>query len=487
MRIRSTLKIAGAIFLFFSAIPVVRAQTFNSLVSFDISNGAIPGYGNLAQGRDGRLYGTTSALSTGSVFSLTAAGVISAERMPESLQSPYAGLVLGVDGNLYGTTFYGGDIGECLDDDGVGCGAIFKGTPGGNLTQIYSFCAQANCADGAKPIAGLIQAADGNFYGTTSSGGGFGPCFLNCGTIFKITPTGTLTTLHIFCSQGNCNDGAIPHAGLVQGTDGNFYGTTSAGGLGTECNGGCGTVFEITPRGTLSTLHSFALADGAQPFAGVVQAADGDFYGTTFEGGGNTACEFGCGTVFKISRNGTLTTLHTFDSMDGAMPVAGLVQGTDGNFYGTTVAGGVHNAGTIFSITPKGLLTTLYNFCAQLACGDGGIANGGLLQSTDGVFYGTTSAGGSDGYGSVYSLGVGLAPFITFVHNSGRVGETGGILGQGFIGTTSVAINGIQANFTIVSDTFMRATVPAGATTGYVTVVTPSGTLTSNGPFRVIP
>lgn len=162
---------------------------------------------------------------------------------------------------------------------------------------------------------------------------------------------------------------------------------------------------------------------------------------------------------------------------------------TDENFYGTTQEGGDLNCippygcGTLFDITPSGALTTLHIFEQS----DGGYPSGGLLQATNGMLYGTTSIGGSEGDGTVFSLSMGFNPFVAFVRDAGRVGGTDGILGQGFTGTSGVAINGIQAQFEVKSDTFIRATVPAGATTGYVTVATPGGTLTSNVPFHVIP
>ena len=206
------------------------------------------------------------------------------------------------------------------------CAAAVINSPAQTLVTLYSFCAQQNCADGDYPRAGLVQATDGNFYGTTFYGGTQG-----FGTVFKITPSGTLTTLHSFA--GYQTDGANPHAGLVQGTDGNFYGTTEDGGRNYD-----GTVFKITPAGTLTTLHSFDGSDGAYPEAGLVQATDGNFYGTT-----------GWGTVFKITPSGTLT---PFCSLDG--PPNQLVQATDGNFYGTTSRSGDDLYGSVFKITSAG-------------------------------------------------------------------------------------------------------------------------------------
>jgi uncharacterized repeat protein (TIGR03803 family) len=235
----------------------------------------------------------------------------------------------------------------------------------------------------------------------------------------------------------------------------------------------------------------------SRPLSPDGDCTNGDLYGTTLFGGVNNACGFpGCGTVFKITREGVLTTIYSFCSqpgcVDGALPYAGLTQGTDGNLYGTTWQGGNGNeacyegCGTVFRISREGALTTLYSFCSQPGCMDGSSPQAGLVQATDGNFYGTTYDGGTDGEGTVFSLSMGLGPFVTFVHSAGKVGQTGGILGQGLTGTTSVMLNGIPASFTVVSDTFIRATVPAGATTGYVTVTTPSGMLTSNVPFHVL-
>ena len=217
------------------------------------------------------------------------------------------------DGNFYGTTEWGG---------AYGLGTVFKISPGGTLTTLYSFCAGGlSCADGSLPTAGLVQAADGNLYGTTAEGGAN-----TDGTVFKITPGGSLTTLHSF--EGN--DGGLPEAALVQATDGNLYGTTSWGG-----SGGYGTVYKITLGGTLTTLHSFSgyPTDGGDPYAALVQATDGNLYGTTWRGG-----SYDEGTIFKITPTGTLTTLHSFDGTDGSFVQAGLVQASDGNFYGTASA-----------------------------------------------------------------------------------------------------------------------------------------------------
>jgi uncharacterized repeat protein (TIGR03803 family) len=388
-----------------------------------------------------------------------------------------SGLIQATGGNLYGTTFNGGANGS---------GTVFRITPSGMLTTLYSFCPLSGCLDGGGPYAGLVQATNGDLYGTTCCYGPHGAG--TAGTIFKITPSGTLTTLHSFCSQTGCPDGAGPYGALVQATNGDLYGTTSQSGAY-----GGGTVFKITPSGTLTTLHSFCSQTGCpdgSPPTGLVQAASGDFYGTTMYGGAS-----GLGTIFRITPSGTLATLYSFVCSqsacpDGTEPSAGLVQATDGNLYGTA-NGGANAGGTIFKITPSGTLTTLYSFCFQTGCTDGAYPSAGLVQATNGNFYGTTSEGGiggactGGGCGTVFRLSVGLGPFVITRPTSGEVGAAVMILGTDLTGATSVSFNGTAATFTVVSRSLITTTIPAGATTGFVTVATPTGTLKSNVKFRV--
>ncbi len=304
---------------------------------------------------------------------------------PDDGANPDAGLVQASDGNFYGTTAVGGANNHCARGS---CGTVFKITPSGTLTTLYSFVGYPN--DGAYPEAELVQARDGNFYGTTYGGGAN-----YYGTVFKITASGVLTTLHSF----NGDDGYYTYAGLVQASDGNFYGTTYFGGAHDS-----GTVFKSTPSGVLTTLYSFCsqnnCSDGYYPYAGLVLASDGDFYGTTLGGTNHW------GTVFKITPSGSMTTLHTFvgHPSDGGYPAAGLVQASDGNFYGATRYGGVNDQGTVFKITPSGALTTLYSFCSQRNCTDGEQPSAGLVQASDGNFYGTTLGGGANGYGTVFKI-----------------------------------------------------------------------------------
>jgi len=460
-------------------------QAFTTLASFDGTDGELPDAAPV-QATDGNLYGTTwngGASDLGTVFKTTPAGTLTTlynfcrQSGCADGANPVAGLVQAANGDFYGTTSYGGTTNK---------GTVFRITPSGTLTTLHSFCSLSGCTDGSLPYAGLVQATNGNLYGTTVNGGATG-----LGTIFKITPAGTLTTLYSFCAQSNCTDGSYPWAALVQATNGYLYGTTQGGGAH---NGG--TVFKVTPSGALTTLYSFCresgCGDGDWPEAGLVQATNGDFYGTTYFGGAG-----GDGTVFKITPTGTPTTLYSFCSQgahpvctDGGMPTAGLVQAADGNFYGTTEYGGAsaceYGCGTIFKITPNGTLTTLHSLCSQTNCTDGEYPFAGLVQATNGDLYGATTAGGANGgYGMVFGLYVGLAPFVGTQPTSGEVGAAVKILGTNLTGATSVTFNGAAAAFTVVSPSLITTTVPTGATTGTVQVITPSGTLSSNVPFRV--
>jgi len=221
---------------------------------------------------------------------------------------------------------------------------------------------------------------------------------------------------------------------------------------------------------------------------GITQAANGNFYGVTYEGGvGSCSNGAGCGTIFEMTPTGILTTLYSFCKVSGCPDGFGpgpVSQATDGNFYGTTV-GGTFGEGTVFQFTPNGSLTSLYNFCSQSGCPDGQVPDGGILQATNGTFYGTTDAGGANFGGTVFSVAMGLGPFVKTVPTAGKVGANVIILGNNLTGTTKVSLNGTVATYTVVSDTEITATVPTGATTGRVVVTTPSGTLKSNVVFRV--
>lgn len=290
--------------------------------------------------------------------------------------------------------------------------------PAQTYTRLFTF----GGTNGAQPAAALVQAADGDLYGTTMGGGingETGPCAQagGCGTIFKITPNGTLTTLYSFCAFSKCPDGAYPDAALVQAANGDLYGTTLQGGFSYcpsfSTSPGCGAVYKMTSSGLLTTIYNFcsqqACADGADPAAALVQGGNGVLYGTTTAGGANNA-----GTIFKITPKGNLTTLYSFCSLsgcaDGDGPSGGLVQAANGDLYGTSTGGGSSSycasvnpfsptCGTVFRITPSGAYTTLYSFCTQSGCADGSYPSGGLVQAANGRFYGVTSGGGVYGGG----------------------------------------------------------------------------------------
>jgi uncharacterized repeat protein (TIGR03803 family) len=379
--------------------------TLTVLHSFEGTDGEGP-WDGLAFGTDGDLYGTTTAGGTGyvassnavtgngTIFKVSPAGAWTNLHLFSDADGQYstAGLVLAADGNFYGTTEKGG---------ANGVGTVFKVTPGGALTTIYSFCAEVDCTDGQNPKGGLIQGSDGNLYGTTAFAGNPDA---SGGTAFRITPAGVLTTIYSFCSVGggDCTDGANPQSGLVQGGDGNFYGTTYYGGA----NNNTGTIFQLTPGGVLNTLYSFGgAADSAFPVGGLIRGSDGNWWGTT--SGGTISSPEGKGAIFKITPGGVFTTVYSFSSntAGGAYPRAGLLLGSDGNYYGTAMLDGKNgNGGTIFQITPDGTYTTLYSFCSVSACADGAAPLGSLVEDSAGNLYGTTSGGGANRYGTVFKL-----------------------------------------------------------------------------------
>ncbi len=445
------------------------AQSFKLLLTFDGSDGATPVETPLVQGIDGEFYGTTlggGANGSGTIFKIGPTGKLMTVYSFCALSNcadgsgPYGGLVLGTDGNFYGTTFSGG--GSTSD------GTIFKITPSGKLTTLHSF----DGTDGRMPVAPLVQGRDGYFYGITQSGG----FDLNAGGIFKISPNGSFTNVYFFGAA----DGSYPTGSLFQANDGNFYGTNEISGLN-----GYGTIFKMTPAGVFTTFYGFSSTDGSAPASGLIQGSDGYLYGTTYQGGANMdLCPNGCGTVFKISLAGKLTTIQSFDSTNGANPIGALIQATDGNFYGTTYGGGANGWGSVFEMTPSGTITNLHSFTGS----DGAQPYAGLVQGTGGNFYGTATNGTANApNGTAFRLGTGLGPFVKLVQPVRRVGQMVGIIGQGFVGTSDVSINGVSTPFMIRSGSYIAATVPAGATTGFITVTTTSGTLKSNVVLKIVP
>ena len=472
----------------FSATAFVAspAQTVTSLAAFDLSNGAGPG-GGLVQAFDGSFFGTTggggSSNNGGAVFQFVPGNSpVALYKFCGNKSCPTGGypastLVLAPSGLMYGTAAGGGND---------NAGTVFKVTPSGQFHLVYSFCVQVGCPDGQNLDTGLSRAFDGSFYGSAFNAGGNG-----YGTIFRVTATGQTTVEYSFCAKTNCLDGAAPSAPVTQGVNGNFYGTTIGGGTGGI---NAGTVFELSKTGALTTLYNFCsqtkCADGQRPASKLLLASDGNFYGTTSQGGTN-----GQGTIFRITPQGTLTKLYDLCSLascaDGAGTYSDLMQATDGKIYGVALQGGANNLGTIFQLTLAGGFNTLYSFSGT----DGAYPAGGLIQATDGNLYGTTESGGLvttcqanlGGCGTIYELNMGLSPLVKLVQPWGKVGTTAILLGTNLSGATSVAFNGTSASFTVVSATEISATVPAGAVSGKVQVVTPSGTLSSNVAFVVVP
>jgi uncharacterized repeat protein (TIGR03803 family) len=454
------------------ATGVAHTQTISVLYNFADTGVGPSGFyspGVLAQGQDGNVYTTSFAggpsgesPEAGTFFNMTPAGnldLIYTFINDGSLTGcdPESGVTLGTDGNYYGTTVI------CTPDNN---GQVFQTTSSGPPAILYTF---TGGSDGGTPIAAPIMGTDGNLYGTAIQGGDS-----NCGTVYKLTVAGVLTPLHEF----DCATGAVPFAPLIQATDGNFYGTTENGGTN-----GFGVVFKITADGTYSVLYNFDGTHGGGSSAPLIQGADGSFYGTATTGGTGT---FGSrGVVFKLTPAGKIKVLHNFGATadDGNDPTTGLVQGTDGALYGVTQAGGTATLyGTIFRVKTNGkAYSVLYSFDGVSA----GTPEIALLQHTNGSFYSFASEGGTLEGGAFYSLDAGLKPFSKLASTSGPVGSTIGILGQGFTGTKKVMFTGGAAAFTVVSDTYLTATVPSGAKTGFVSVKTPAGSLKSSKKFIV--
>jgi uncharacterized repeat protein (TIGR03803 family) len=413
---------------------------------------------------------------------------------------PTGQLTQGADGNLWGITKNGG-VGPCSSEGNPGCGTIFEISTGGALTSLYSF----DGSTGYIPAGGLTLATDGNFYGVTTTGGEF-----NQGAAFQFTPWGDLSDFFGFCMEdcpeGYVLNGADPTTKIIQGTDGNLYGTTPYGG--TYCGiRGCGVFFKLTtsPFLGIMTFHSFHSGVGGPttsvvqgldgnfygiagnffkitsptyslvkfnnpfligwPIGGIILGTDGNFYGASI--GGSTT--YGCGVIYQMTPSGTFTTMYNFTGVnDGCTPESPLIQASDGNFYGLS------KGELFFQVTPTGAFTPIYS----------GV-QGTLMQATDGNFYGTDPTGGNCApyyCGSIFKLSTGLGPFVTTIPTSGKVGTVVSILGYNLLGA-NVSLNGTPLSSSYIEETELQVTIPAGATTGLMTV----GSLQSNKVFRVTP
>jgi uncharacterized repeat protein (TIGR03803 family) len=488
---RIQLAVALALALAASA-PRTQAQTYTVLYNFG-NVSCDPGFpsnvGAIAQGRDGDFYTTApdgGCDSNGAAFKMSPSGKMT---LLHSFNygagdgiGPQSGLTLGTNGTFWGTTegedFYDGNV-------------IFYINAAGTLTA-FNVLGGVN---GGEPIAPPVQGRDGNFYGMTTAGGNDTLCTSGdggCGVIYKITPAGKFQVIYTF-DQTN---GANPDDPLLLGTDGNFYGTTFYGGSINGVYNGNGVVFKVTPQGNYTPIYVFcaqqACLDGGQPAGGLVQGSDGNFYGTTVAGGTHLYSDYFGGTIFKLTPAGEYTVLYNFcaqpNCADGGESIAGLIQGTDGNFYGVAEAGGANGNGTIFQITPEGKYMVLHSFDFT----DGNAPESPLTQGTNGILYGQTVDGGTGPCintrcGVFFSLDMKLPAYIAPVSSYGQEGVTIEILGQDLTETTDVSFNGTSAEFDAVDNTYLTATVPAGATLGPVKVTTTTGTFTSKTEFRVLP
>lgn len=391
--------------------PVTVIYTFSATQSSPPnvvnSDGASPA-ARLLVGSDGTFYGTTTTggnYGAGNVFSVTSNGIFNDifdfrsftenNGLTDSDFGPNE-LASAPHGSFFGTTQRGG-----TNQDGT----IFKVSPTGQEVDVHIFSApgeNSTNSDGINPSPALVLGPDGNYYGTTQAGGTNGT-----GTIFQLTPNGNFTTVYTFTAynaSSENSDGAMPNS-LTLGADGNFYGTCELGGANAE-----GTFFEITTGGTFTLLYSFGATtnDAAYPQAQMIQAADGNFYGTSANGGA-----FGAGTVFSASSNGTINLLYSFTGGDdGGDPMAPLALSSNGNFYGVTDEG-INAAGTIFELTPSGVFGTVFSFPATDANGAntvGTFPQAGLTVGRDGNLYGSCLDGGTNGDGVIFKFNPNITP-----------------------------------------------------------------------------
>jgi uncharacterized repeat protein (TIGR03803 family) len=387
----------GMVFAF-QAIPNgALAEKFKAIYTFHGTEDGNASNGPPYRDKSGNLFGTTMLGGTngkGTVFEVGRDGretVIHNFGTGSDGAYPSSGLIAAKGGKLVGTTQSGGTH---------NAGIVFSIAPNGTETVLYNFGGYP--IDGAEPVAGLIIDKAGNLYGTTAQGGSDPNCGTGCGTVFELTSAGSESMLHSF-SYGN-GDGVGPAAGLLMDQAGNLYGTTAVGGSGNACVSGCGTVFEISSQGTESILYYFrGGGDGQEPFAGLIEDHKGNLYGTTQNGGGTGCGGSGCGTVFRLQPNGDEAILHAFKGgKDGEQPYySGVISDKGGNLYGTTLLGGTSNAGTVFEVESNGKEKILHSLNGGQ---DGAAPASNPIMDGSGNLYGTASAGGTGGQGTVFTL-----------------------------------------------------------------------------------
>jgi hypothetical protein len=447
---------------------IALAQTVTQLYQFGSVNGDAvnPTYlAIITQGRDGNMYSTSpkgGANKTGAAFKFSPNGTESVIHsfLADGSEGTdcVSGFTLGRDGNFYGA---------CASYP-TSNGTLYRLTPSGTYSLLHAFAGGAS--DGAYPFSPPTQASDGNFYGVTYFGGFYS------GTFYQMTPGGTLKTLYDFGSPGKSFQ---PYGPLVQGPDGLLYGEALNGGA----HGG-GSIIKISTKGIETDLFALtSLNDGFESLGGVIQGTDGNYYGCTDVGG-----LYNWGTAFKVTSKGVYTVLRHFGatgSSDGVNCQVALVQATDGNFYGVQPLDLVHKKGAIFKIDTNGAYSVLYYFDGTV----GATPTSALFQNTNGLLYGLTNSGGigTPSQGIIYSFNIGAKPFARLELTSGKAGSSIGIFGQGFLAATSVTFGGVAATFTTQGDNYVTATVPSGGKSGPVVVNIPSGNLTSSKSFRLIP
>jgi uncharacterized repeat protein (TIGR03803 family) len=387
--------IVGTAAALLASLSIAYAGGYTIVHTFSGHNGdgAEPASALIRDGA-GYLYGTTSSggyypTGKGVVFRIAPDGTETVLHLFCGLQNcadgsdPYSAMVRDGAGNLYGTTYSGGSHDSA--------GTVFRLTSGGTYTVLHNFCSATACSDGYSPVGDLIRDGSGNLYGTTYIGGAH-----NGGVVFKLAPDGTETVLHSFCSLTNCADGNELYGGVTLDSSGNLYGETFIGGADNA-----GVIFKLAPDGTETVLHNFCslanCADGGFPQDSMIlDRSTGDLYGTTeFGGSGGLVCDAAssCGVVFEISPNGAETVLHSFDNADGGNPLGSLFKDRAGNIYGTTFSGGKNNYGVVFKLSPDGTETVLHFFAPE---SDGRYPRGGVIGD-NGSLYGTTLGGGAGG------------------------------------------------------------------------------------------
>ncbi|HEY1614755.1 MAG TPA: choice-of-anchor tandem repeat GloVer-containing protein [Rhizomicrobium sp.] len=447
------------------------------LFDFAVSQNA-PG-GALVQGQDGNMYGVEN-YNDSEIFEISPGGneavLWNSQLQTEAGAECYSGMALGTDGLLYGTCWI-------WNGNENASGIVFRFDPSqqqNGFTILYTWPAFGN-GNSEKP-SGLTLGTDGNFYGTTRADNA-NPF----GTVFKVTPAGNYTTIHVFA--GGVHDGALPSIGgteegypepLTLGSDGNFYGTTDGGGSSKSS----GTVYRVTPAGAVTILHSFQQRYGT--YTGVVEL-DGDLYGQTTLGGPHNN-----GTIYKLASDGTLSTLHNFAKKTdkAAFPDFPFTIGSDGNLYdvSTDYIGGGFGPESLYAITPAGIYSDLYSkFGVPTGCEpepikNGCEANSPLLLHTNGIFYGLTMKGpdNNEGGGAFYVAELNQAPFVRPLLPAAKPGQWMGILGQHFSHAKEVSFGRTKTVFRVVSDTYMEARLPPLAAKGKISVTTAGGELSSN-------